>query len=89
MNQNFLETMVTYDSADHPRHDVPLTSILLYVIDGLVPLLSAFCNQLMCHCNTDNELLTSEIKESLTTVGSNLAVSCNIAKSTYLICYWL
>ena len=82
MNQDVLEAvMVTCDIADHPRHDLPLTSILLYIIDGLLPLLSAFFKQLKSHSDdTDkvvSEVLPSEIRE-IFTLGSNFAVSCTI-----------
>ena len=63
------------------EHNVPLNSALLYIVEGLVPLLSVFCKQLRSHSSTGlsgNELLTSEIKDTLITVGHNLGVCYTI-----------
>ena len=63
------------DTIDH----VPLHSALLYIVEGLVPLLSAFCKQLWSHSHAglskiSSKLLTPSRREILTTVGYNLGV---------------
>ena len=63
------------------EHNVPLNSALLYIVEGLVPLLSAFCKQLRSHSSaglSGNDLLTSEIKDILIAVGHNLGVRYNM-----------
>ena len=58
----------------------PLNSGLLYVIEGLVPLLSTFCEQMRSHSSAGlsskvfSELLTPQAKECLITIGCNLSV---------------
>ena len=56
----------------------PLNSALLYIVEGLVPLLSALCKQLRSHSRAGlsktkifSELSTPKV---LTTIGRNLSV---------------
>ena len=78
MSQDSLGKTLECDGIDDA---VPLNSILLYIVEGLVPLLSAFCNQLICHSSAGlsskvySGLLTPLIIEILLNVGRNLAVS--------------
>lgn len=57
---------------------VQLNSILLYIVEGFVPLLSAFCMQLGYHISAGPVYsgLTPQVINVLATVGSNFAVSC-------------
>ena len=62
---------------------IPLHSALVYIIEGLIPLLSAFCKQLWSHSHaglgkvsTKFNLLTLPRKETLTAIGCNLGVCC-------------
>ena len=56
---------------------IPLNSAILYIAEGLVPLLSALCKQLRSHSRAglSNTKFFSELTPKiLTTVGCNLSV---------------
>lgn len=78
MSQDALGDVLECDDIDHA---VPLNSILIYIVEGLLPLLSAFCKQLESHSSAGlssklyTGLLTPTVIEILTTIGTNLAVS--------------
>ena len=81
------------DSIECDAIDVPLHSALLYIIEGLVPLLSAFCKQLWSYNHAglskiSSKLLTLPRKEILTTVGKNLGVCYAASLYLYLFCFF-
>lgn len=78
MSQDILRETLECDGINHV---VPLNSMLLYIVEGVVPLLSAFCRQLTSHSSAGlsskvySGLLTVNVIEILLNVGKNLAVS--------------
>ena len=78
MSQDVLGEILECDSVDHA---VPLNAILFYIIEGLVPTLTAFCKQLASYSSAGlaskvfSGLLTPQIVEILTTIASNFSVS--------------
>lgn len=78
MSEGVLGDVIECDSVEQT---VPLNSLLIYIVEGLLPLLSAFCKQLGSYSSAGltskifSGLLTPQIVEILTTIASNLAVS--------------
>ena len=67
LSQDVLGETVECDSIDHA---VPVNLALFYIMEGLIPLLAAFCTKLMYP-----SLLTPQIIDVLTMFSRNLAVS--------------
>ena len=78
MSQDVLGEMIDCDGVDHA---VSINCVLLYVVEGLLPLLSALCKQLGCYYmvvltnKAYSRVLTPQAINILVTVGSSLAVS--------------
>ena len=56
----------------------PLNSLVLYLVEGVVPLLTNFCVELTKHRDSDHTystLLTPDITDALKTVGTVISVS--------------
>lgn len=87
MTQHLSEEILECDSVDHA---VPLNSILIYLLEGLLPLLSAFCKQLGSHSSAWS-VLTQPIIKTLKKVGTNLDVclyivhTCTLSSPIYQI----
>ena len=55
---------------------VPLNGLLLYIVDGIIPLMTTFCKQLKAH---GSRLMTPRGMAVLKSVGDSIAVSiCSI-----------
>ena len=71
-----ITTTVTYGS-----QEMPLTSILFYIMEGFLPMITAFCNQLAMASMADGnnklirELLTARSLSVLKAVGDGVVVS--------------
>ena len=68
--------------------EVPLNSLLLYIVDGMIPLVTTFCKRLVSHNSSGliseeyPTLLTPRGEAVLKSVGDSIAVSiCSIILS--------
>ena len=78
MSQDVLKETLECDGINH---EVPLNSFMLYILEGLVPLLCTFCKQLISHSSAGlsskvySGLLAPHVIEILLSIGKNMAVS--------------
>ena len=76
---NDLNDLIQNGIVDEERKCDGLNAILLYVVEGLLPLISAFCSEVFMHLSGSNQsclgLLTPQKTAILMDFGNTLAVS--------------